>query len=396
MFTTTTAIIELRLQSFRSHHIFYEKLTPAPVVLTGPNGSGKTNILEAISFLAPGRGLRGAKLTEIDTWGEEESWVVSALVTTPAGELTIGTARGESSGDKRIIKVDGVQLKTSGQLKNHICILSLTPLEDRVFVDGATSRREFLDRLVTCFDPLHPKRLNDYNTARSERLRLLQSYGGFDAAWVGALEVRIAEGAVAIAAARLETVSRIASAIQLRKDAPFPAPMIKAYGTVETDLEIMPALQAEQVFAARLKNMRLEDRDSGRTNEGPHRSDFLVVHAQKKQPAEFCSTGEQKALLLSLILATARAKARFQGAVPIVLLDEVVAHLDEARRAALAEEIKALGVQAWMTGTDESLFRDFADFAQFITLSAPVSPILPPEVEAKLGENAEETEESDN
>lgn len=369
LLSTTTAITELRLNNFRSHHVFYERVTPAPVVVLGPNGSGKTNILEAISFLAPGKGIRGAKLSDVDAWGSEEPWVVSSTLTTPRGEVSIGTARAEgATTDKRIIKVDGEVLRTASQLKNHVGILHITPLEDRVFVDGITSRRDFMDGLVNCFDPLHNKRMNEYNAARSERLKLLQSYGGYDRTWVAAIEARMAESAIAIAAARIETINRIASAIEIRKKAAFPAPAIKVDGTVETDLEIMPALQAEQVFRARLEQSRQEDRDTGRTNDGPHRSDFLVVHVGKKMPAEYCSTGEQKALLLSLMLATARAKSRWQGAVPLLLLDEVVAHLDESRRAELAEEIKNLGVQAWMTGTDAALFKDFLDFAQFIQL----------------------------
>lgn len=387
LLSTTTAITELRLNNFRSHRVFYERVSPAPVVLVGPNGSGKTNILEAISFLAPGKGIRGAKLSDVDAWGSEEPWVVSATVVTPKGETTIGTARAEgTTSDKRIIKVDGELLRTASQLKTHISVLYVTPLEDRVFVDGTTSRREFLDNLVACFDPLHTKRMNEYNLARSERLKLLQSYSGYDRNWVSAIEARMAESGVAIAAARMETISRIASAIEFRKKAAFPAPAIKVDGSVETDLETMPALQAEQVFRARLEQLRQEDRDSGRTNDGPHRSDFLVVHVGKKMPAEYCSTGEQKALLLSLMLATARAKSRWQGAVPLLLLDEVVAHLDEYRRAELAEEIKTLGVQAWMTGTDAALFKDFMEFAQFIQLKPLPEKELSPEQKADLEE----------
>lgn len=367
---------ELRLFHFRNHRAFYWQGGPQPVILTGPNGAGKTSILEAISFLAPGRGLRSAKLSEIDAWGQEEPWAVYAEAETPVGRVHIGTGRGEQdSGDKRIIKVDGEKLKTAGRLKDHIAILSLTPLQDRVFVDGAGSRREFLDHLTTGFDAEHARRLSRFDDARGERLKLLLKIGGYDAVWVAAVEARMAEEAVAIAAARLETIERIHTQLAHIAPGPFPAPALAVEGGVETDLRTGPALQAEEAYRERLLHGREADRESGRTLEGPHRSDFLVMHPGKRMPAEFCSTGEQKALLLSLLLATAEARRQWQGFCPIILLDEVVAHLDTTRRKALAERIYALGAQVWMTGTEIENFSDFLAFSQHVEVALPPTPL---------------------
>lgn len=379
---------ELRLFHFRNHRSFYWRGGPQPVILTGANGVGKTSILEAISFLAPGRGLRGAKLAEIDAWGQEEPWAVYAEAETPLGRVHIGTGRGENSQtDKRIIKVDGEKLKTAGRLKEHIAILSLTPLQDRVFVDGAGARREFLDHLTTGFDAEHARRLSRFDDARAERLKLLLKIGGYDAVWVAGIEARMAEEAVAIAAARLEAVERIRARLEQVAPGPFPVPALAVDGSVESDLRAGPALQAEEAYRARLVQARDTDREAGRTLEGPHRSDFLVMHQEKRMPAEFCSTGEQKALLLSLVLATAEARKHWQGFCPILLLDEVVAHLDATRRKALAERIHALGAQVWMTGTEIENFSDFLAFSQHVEVAPPPTPL-----EIKEEEDEEESQ----
>ena len=385
------AILELRLFHFRNHFAYQWKGNISPVILTGANGVGKTNILEAISFLAPGRGLRSAKLSDIDRWGEEEKWAVYALAKTPKGEVDIGTGRGENlAGDKRVIKVDGEVLKTASQLKNHIGILALTPLNDRVFVDGSTSRRELLDHLVSGFDNAHAKRISAYDAARSERLKLLSTYGGYDRVWASALEARMAGAAVAIAASRLEAIRHIAEALSNHTESLFPRPFLGLDGTVENDLARMPALQAEQAYCVRLEQSRQQDKETGRTQEGPHRSDFLVTNGTQKTPAEMCSTGEQKSLLLSLILATARARAAWQGSTPILLFDEIVAHLDEARRAALATEIKHLGAQVWMTGTDVDSFRDFLPFSQHVRVFPQVTANISFEARRKLEQDFQE------
>lgn len=382
------ALTELRLHYFRNHFAYAWQGEAAPVILTGANGVGKTNILEAISFLAPGKGLRGAKLSEIDRWGEDAKWAVYALARTPQGEVTIGTGRGENtSGDKRIIKVEGEVLKTASQLKNHIGILALTPLNDRVFMDGSTARRELLDHLVSGFDNAHTKRISAYDAARSERLRLLCTYGGYDKVWASALEARMAASAIAIAAARMEALTRITEALGERMDSPFPQPYIALDGSVERDLQELPALQAEQAYCLRLEQSRNSDKESGRTQEGTHRTDFLVLHGIRRVPAETCSTGEQKALLLSLILATAQARAKWHGATPILLFDEIVAHLDEGRRAALAREIEMLGAQVWMTGTEIESFKDFLPFSQHVDVPPPKEPTYSMLEKARLENN---------
>ncbi len=387
------ALTELRLHYFRNHFAYLWEGDAAPVILTGANGVGKTNILEAISFLAPGKGLRGAKLAEIDRWGDEEAkWAIYALAKTPQGEVTIGTGRGEStSGDKRIIKVEGEVLKTASQLKNHIGILSLTPLNDRVFIDGSTARRELLDNLVSGFDNAHAKRISAYDTARSERLRLLTTYGGYDKRWVSGLEARMAASAIAIAAARMEAIARIVEALEQRTDSPFPQPFLSLDGSVELDLLEFPALQAEEAYCARLEQSRAGDKESGRTQEGTHRTDFIVMHGARRVPADACSTGEQKALLLSLILATAQARANWLGATPIVLFDEIVAHLDERRRAQLAAEIQSLGAQVWMTGTEVESFKEFLPFSQHMAVPAPKEPNYSMAERARLERNREDS-----
>lgn len=386
--SATAAILELQLFHFRNHWAFQWTGHPIPVVMTGSNGVGKTNILEAISLLAPGKGLRRAKLSDMNRWGEEEKWAVYALASTHRGVVQVGTGRSEnSSGDKRIIKVDGEVLKTASQLKNHIGILTLTPLNDRVFVDGTTSRRELLDHLVAGFDNAHTKRIAAFDQMRTSRLKLLSTYGGYDRVWASTLEARMAEMAVAIAAARLEAVQRISDALATHTDSPFPRPDLGLYGKVEHDLLALTALQAEEAYRNRLEQSRQSDRESNRTEFGTHRSDFLVLHGTKKRPAEMCSTGEQKSLLLSLMLATARARAAWQGSTPILLFDEIVAHLDEHRRAALAMEIRDIGAQVWMTGADVESFKDFLPFSQHLEIFPGVSPSIPREIEEKLKGN---------
>ena len=285
-------------------------------------------------------------------------------------------------------------MKTASQLKNHIGILALTPLDDRVFVDGGAARRELLDHLVSGFDTAHTKRIAAFDTARSERLRLLSTYGGYDRIWVSALEARMASEAVAIAASRLEALQQIGEALEQRTESFFPRPVLGVEGSVENDLRLLPALQAEEAYAARLGQNRPTDRETGRTQDGPHRADFLVTHYAKRMPAEICSMGEQKSLLLSLILATARARANWQGSTPILLFDEIVGHLDKTRRAALAEEIKALGAQVWMTGTDVENFEDFLAFSQHVEVLPPVEPIISCEAEEALEKQEEEFAET--
>ena len=344
-----------------------------PVVLTGPNGAGKTNLLEALSYLAPGRGLRGARLSAVDRRpaGSEVAagpWAVAARIVSPAGEIAIGTGReplsGEEAKERRALRIDGAPAKGQAVLAELLAVIWLTPQMDRLLQEGASGRRRFLDRLVFAFDPAHAARVSAYEHAWRQRQRLIEEQGAAaDRSWLGALEDRLAESGVAVAAARQELVRRLHAAAAV--PGPFPRPELRLDGVVESWLEDAPALAAEERLRAALAAARSP---AGPPAPGPHRSDLKLVHGQKGVPAEEASTGEQKALLVALVLAHARLMAAERGAAPVLLLDEVVAHLDEERRSHLFEALVQLGAQAWMTGTDEALFQPLGCAAQFFRI----------------------------
>lgn len=360
-------VTKLMLQAFRSYAQLSLECSGEPVVLTGHNGAGKTNILEAISFLAPGRGLRGAKLTDVDHVNGG-AWVVSANLDVDGDAHFIGTGRSPDAGvrSKRVIHVNATQNVSQSELANLSTIMWQTPQMDGLFLAGASERRSFIDRIVYHFDVLHARRVNQYEHAVRERMRLLQMQS--DPAWITVLEQQIVAEGVAVAVARNDVVNLIAASIEKAPSA-FP----KAIVAMEGDIEEMllagnKALEIEEFYMQKLFENRVHDARSGRTQFGVHRSDLSVFHAEKEMPAKLCSTGEQKALLLSIILAEARAKALWKGSVPILLLDEVVAHLDNHRRAALFEEILAMKAQCWMTGTDHLLFDALEGKAQFFNV----------------------------
>ncbi len=357
--TTLPAIRTLKLQHFRNYSSLTLNLTGDAIILTGANGSGKTNLLEAVSLLSPGRGFRNASLSMLDQQdGSGRPWSVFAKLDTAMGEVSIGTGRDpDSMQDKRKIQINGEAQRGQNALNDYLSVLHLTPQMDQTFTEGTTSRRSYLDRLTSYFFPEHTKELAIYSHAKSERMKLL-SNGRRDASWLGALEARMAAHAVAIAAARLETVNLLQLTID-RVDSPFPKAILRASGQSEQDLEQMTALDTEEHLAELLAAGRAEDAASGRTGHGVHRSDFVVTHSIKQLPAEFCSTGEQIALLLSLTLAAARTKLSWSGSAPIVLLDEVVAHLDPVKRCELFSELMRLESQCWLTGTDTDFFADF-------------------------------------
>jgi DNA replication and repair protein RecF len=353
----------LTLTAFRSYSSLTLELTEKPVILTGANGAGKTNILEAISFFSPGRGLRKASLDTIQSSHTHQSWAVAAQLHTPEGLEQIGTGRDPSSDNaRRVIKINGELTKNQAKLAEIATIIWLTPQMDGLFLDAASSRRKFLDRLVYHFDPTHVTRVNQYEHAMRERARLLQMQG--DPHWLSTLERSMAEQAVAIAHARLDTLSMIQHTID-EASTPFPKPTLSIEGQIEAECQSTPALTLEETLCKRLCDARGKDRATGRTSIGTHRSDLLVLHRDKNCPASLASTGEQKALLLSIVLAEVRARAKWRGAVPLLLLDEVVAHLDIHRREALFNEIKHTGAQCWMTGTDMSLFEAMGDDGQW-------------------------------
>ncbi len=351
---TRLAVTRLQLTNFRSYAVGQLALAGTSVVLAGPNGAGKTNILDAISLLSPGRGLRGARLGEHVRKGpvaqEDALWAVAATVTRAGTDYEIGTGLtlGPNGGERRHVRLNGVEAKGSADLGDVVQMIWLTPAMDRLFIESAGGRRRFLDRLVLGFDAGHARAATRYETAMRERARLLK-YGPRDPAWLDGLEKEMAEAGVLITAARLATVERLNRALAEREAAGvFPAAALTLTGeSFETAQDLRDALAAS----------RIRDAESGRTHAGPHVSDLSARHTAKRADARDCSTGEQKALLISIMLAETRELARARdGMAPLLLLDEIAAHLDSVRRAALFEEIADLGAQAWMTGTDLSLF----------------------------------------
>ena len=329
------------------------------MILTGPNGAGKTNLLEAISFLSPGRGLRGAALDEVARHGGDGSWAVAARIANVAGEVEIGTgiALGATGPEaRRAVRVNHAPARSSEALLEHIRVLWLTPAMDGLFTGPASERRRFLDRAVLAIDRHHGTRFNAFEKAMRGRNRLL-SEPSPDQRWLAAIEVEMAELGVAIAAARRDWVDRARSLIAGgERNAPFPAAAIALSGALEGDLDGRPSAEVEDRYRALLAAERPRDAAAGRTLFGPHLTDLLVRHAPKDVPAETCSTGEQKALLVGLVLAQARLVSSLTGETPVILLDEIAAHLDEIRRHALFAILDDLDCQAFMTGTDPVLF----------------------------------------
>jgi DNA replication and repair protein RecF len=362
----------LTLTNFRSYASLALEVGPEPQVLIGANGAGKTNLLEAISMLAPGQGLRRATYTDLARGAGDGGWAVAARVNAHPGPVDIGTGlqtNGTGERQNRIVRVNGAPAGGTNALSDYLDLAWVTPAMDGLFTGAASERRRFLDRLIVCFDTGYRTRVNRFERAMQQRNRLLAD-GVRDGARFEGLELQMAEMGTAIAAARAEAVSGLAAVIAERDvrepDSPFPAAALAIEGALEADLERMAAVDVEETYACVLRDHRERDRAAGRTLDGPHRSDLLVSHAPKGMPARLCSSGEQKALLLGLVLAHAELVARrHEGIAPILLLDEVTAHLDEARRAALFAEILRLGTQAWMTGTDAQAFMALAHEARF-------------------------------
>ena len=348
-------VSSLKLHNFRCYaDARLDNLAPGFVVLAGPNGAGKTNALEAVSLLSPGRGLRGSHILEIQCREQGKPWAVSAAVTGKNGSVQIGTGL-DAQGEKRITRINAETAKAQSALADYISCVWLTPQMDRLFIDSASHRRKFLDRLVFAFDPGHAGRVNRYDNAMGQRSRLLRE-GQNDPSWLEALEAQMAETGIAIAAARLEFVQRLQSAMVKEDGELFPAARLQAAGTLETLLQRGPALEAEELFRYQLMESRNRDAVTGGAATGPHKSDLQVTYVAKGMAADQCSTGEQKALLIGIILAHARLIAAERGSPPVLLLDEVAAHLDPDRRAALYDILGTLGGQVWLTGTEEKLF----------------------------------------
>ncbi|MDG2521411.1 DNA replication/repair protein RecF [Caulobacter segnis] len=354
------AVLSLSLTDFRSYERARLEADGRSVFLFGPNGAGKTNLLEAVSLLSPGRGLRGSAFAEVgrrlpgETAGR--AWAVAAVVEDGEGGTRLGTGTESAGAARRVVRLEGEPVPP-GRMADHIRPVWLTPQQDRLFLEAASERRKFFDRLVFAAEPSHAAHAGAYEKAQRERLRLLVDEVG-DEAWLTALEARMAQAGALMAAARARTLRALQDEIDSRGDRPFPQARLSLTGDWETmAVSGSESPEIEARLSAALAAARPRDAAAGRSLTGPHRGDLAVVHAEKDRPAAECSTGEQKALILNLVLAQAARLSRAESAPnPILLLDEVAAHLDLKRRAALADEITALGLQAFLTGTDEALF----------------------------------------
>jgi len=364
----------LKLTQFRNYTRAALELDGRPVVLVGDNGAGKTNLLEAVSLLGPGSGLRARPLSELGRTSGPGGFAVAARVMSRHGEVEIGTGLPREDGPEatgRTVRIAGKEA-SPGALGDYVKIVWLIPAMDGLFTGPASERRRFLDRLMLAIDPKMRGPRARYDRAMRQRNRLFQLREGSPALFAG-LEEQMAEAGTAIAAARLDAVARLGRLIDgaraLRGDGPFPWASLALEGTLETGLCERPAVEVEDDFRRDLREGRERDRAAARALAGPHLSDLIVGHGPHNVPAEICSSGEQKALLLGLVLAQAELIKELEGASPLLLLDEVAAHLDQARREALFQEILRLQPQAWMTGTDRELFAAIARDAQILTVN---------------------------
>lgn len=357
------SLARLTLQDFRNYPTLRLDLEPGAVVLTGPNGAGKTNLLEALSLLTPGRGLRRARLRDLDRTGGA-AWAVAATVRTTDGAREVGTGRIEASEtERRAVRIDGEPARGTSALAAIASCIWLTPAMDRLLADSAAPRRRFLDRLVFTQEPEHAVRVAGYEHALRERARLLRTRQD-DGEWLRALEARAAKLGVAIGTARRRLVAGLNGAVGVTSS-DFPRPGLLVRGRIETWLETETEAAVEGRMIEGLAQSRSRDAETGGAGLGPHRSDLAVQDIELDQPAARSSTGRQKALLIAIVLAKTRLHGQSGAALPLLLLDEVIAHLDALRRDALFAEIEALGAQAWLTGTDADLFRPLARSAQF-------------------------------
>lgn len=366
-------VLRLTLTNFRNYHTASLEAGVKTVVLVGANGAGKTNLIEAISFFTPGRGLRRATLDEVAFSEGDGSWAVAADIEGALGLATLGTGVEPNHEDgaaiKRECRIDREPVASAAAFADHLRVLWLVPAMDTLFAGAPSERRRFLDRLVLAVDAEHASRVNALERSLRSRNRLLEESRP-DPHWLDAVEHETAELAVAVAGLRVETVSRLSTVLQNRKVSAFPSVEIALDGWMEQLIPNHPAVEIEERYRALLRDTRARDAAAGRTLDGPHLSDFKVVYADKGIAADDASTGEQKALLIGLVLAHARLITGMTGQAPILLLDEVVAHLDPARRSALYGELAEAGSQVWMTGADPALFAEVAADAAIVDVNS--------------------------
>jgi len=370
--TAAARIRRLTLSNFRSYRAAQLDLGAAPVVLVGPNGAGKTNLVEAISFLAPGRGLRRATLAEVAFVEGDGSWAVAADVEGELGLATLGTGieppADEDTTVTRKCRIDREPVSSASAFADHLRVVWLGPAMDQLFTGPASERRRFLDRLALAVDAEHASRVSALERALRSRNRLLEDPRA-DPHWLDAIEHETAELAVAVAALRAETATRLAAALKARRGSPFPSAEIALEGWMEKLLPQHSAREIEDRYRAVLRDNRPRDAAAGRTLDGPHLTDLVVAYAPKDIPAADASTGEQKALLIGLVLAHAGLITEMTGFAPVLLLDEVVAHLDPSRRTALYAELDTLGAQVFMTGADPAAFAEIEARAEIFDVS---------------------------
>lgn len=380
-----SGVKRLTLTDFRNYAYLRLNTDLNPIIITGENGTGKTNILEAISFLTPGRGLRGARLADIkriapalvtnDYVPTNTTWAVSATVSTNDDDIDIGTGIESSfremedetrAYERRVVKIDGQKISSQSDLGRYISAIWLTPQMDRLFRGGSQPRRSFLDRLVYAFDLEHAKRTANFEHLYKEWFQLIKS-GKTDGHWLASIEQEMASIGVAIAAARREQIARLNTFITKEPDDIFPNVELSLEGIIEQMLDSKPAIDVEDYYISLLQKQRANVLYSEYI-DGVNRTDFKVLYKKKRMPAELCSTGEQKSLLISIILAQTKCQTLAKGFPPVLLLDEIVAHLDDAKREALLEKIRDLNTQAWITSTDVSLFESMRNCSQFFEI----------------------------
>lgn len=364
-------INKLKLNNFRNHTQFSIDVDKSVIAITGNNGAGKTNILESISLLVPGKGFRKSRITELQRQGYAEPWSIYSEVETNDDITKIGTGFDpqkflETGKEKRIVKINGETQRGQNSLAEYVSMIWLTPNDDQTFQSDTTAR-EFLDRICELFYPDYASQIAVYNNARSQRRKLLMQ-NKMDDNWLSALEVQMVQKATSITHSRFEVLERINRSMELTKNSTFPAARVEIEGEIEDIIRTKKAVEAEREYLEILKNSRSQDAYMGKTLHGIHRTKLKVTHQEKNQRAEYCSTGEQKAMLLSITLASVVAKSNFSGVTPIVILDEIIAHLDSEKRRKLIQFLLDVNAQVWASAVDFNDFEDVKKKVQNIAL----------------------------